>query len=120
MRLYLRSSDRRPDPPPLRTNDRAVVRFGITVWAVLFMIALAMRSRLVEQGRDWWIWTPLAAIALGFYGLYYLRQRERHRTDRLATQPSQIPAAPLERACDPVERTEDFLGDEPAQGTRIR
>lgn len=77
MRLYLRSTDRRPDPPPLRTNDRLVVMVGMAVWAVLFLVALALHSRLEEQGRGWWIWTPLAGLALGFYGLHYLRKRDR-------------------------------------------
>lgn len=79
MRLYLRSADRRPDPAPLETNDRAVVLFGITVWAILLVVALAMHSRLESQGRGWWVWTPVAAIGLGLYGLHYLRRRDEHR-----------------------------------------
>ncbi len=77
MRLYLRSSDRRPDPPPLRTNDRAVVVTGMVIWAVLLVAALALRSRLVEQGRGWWVWTAVAGLALGGYGLWYVHRRDR-------------------------------------------
>ncbi len=79
MRLYVRSADRRPDPPPLQTNDHAVVWLGIAVWAGLLIVALLLRSRLEEQGRGWWVWTPVAAIVLGLYGLYYLRRRDQHR-----------------------------------------
>lgn len=93
MRLYLRSADRRPDPPPLRTNDRAVVSVGMVAWAVLLVAALVMRSRLVEQGRGWWVWTPVVAIALGFYGLHYLRQRERRRTDEPEARTTQAQQA---------------------------
>jgi len=74
--LFLRSADRRPDPPPLRTNDRAAVRFGMAVWTVLLVTALLLRDRLESQGRGWWVWTPVVALLLGCYGLHYIRRRE--------------------------------------------
>lgn len=77
MRLYLRSVDRRPDPPPLRTNDRAVILVGMAVWAVLLVLAVVARHRLSADGHGWWVWTPVAGLALGCYGLYYVRRRER-------------------------------------------
>jgi hypothetical protein len=80
VRLYLRSADRRPDPPPLRTNDRAAVLTGTVVWAVLLIPALLLRSRLESQGRGWWVWTPVAGVLLGCYGLYYLRRRGAGRS----------------------------------------
>lgn len=77
MRLYLRSSDRRPDPPPLATDDPAVIRFGIGVWAVLWVAALVLHGTLRDHGHGWWIWTPPAGIVLGFLGLVYVRRRAR-------------------------------------------
>lgn len=76
MRLYLRSHERRPDPPPVRTNDRAAVLVGIAIWAVLAVLALLLRGTLQAHGHGWWVWTPPAGIALGGYGLYYLRRRD--------------------------------------------
>lgn len=75
MRLYLRSDDRRPDPPPLPTDDRRTVLVGIAVWGVLWVAALALHGPLEDAGRGWWIWTPPAAIVLGLLGLRYLRRR---------------------------------------------
>jgi hypothetical protein len=75
VRLYLRSADRRPDPPPLPTQDRITVLVGIAVWAVLWVVALVARGWLADTGRDWWIWTPPAAIVLGVLGLRYVRSR---------------------------------------------
>jgi hypothetical protein len=91
VRLYLRSADRRPDPPPLETNDRAVVRFGIGVWAVLLVVAVVLHGRLQEQGRGWWVWTPVAAIALGLYGLRYIGRRDRRRAGGASATPD-LPA----------------------------
>jgi hypothetical protein len=87
VRLYLRSSDRRPDPPPLRTNDRAAILAGMAVWAVLLVATLAGRSWLSDHGRGWWPWTPAIGLLLGCYGLYYLRRRDRREADRRAAQP---------------------------------
>jgi Protein of unknown function (DUF2530) len=76
MRLYVRSRERRPDPAPLRTDDRTTVRVGTGVWAVLLVAALALHGPLSDAGRGWWVWTPVAGIALGLYGLRYLRIRD--------------------------------------------
>jgi hypothetical protein len=88
VRLYLRSADRRPDPPPLRTNDPGAVWTGTAVWTALLVAALAMHSRLESTGRGWWVWTPIAGIALGFYGLYYLRRRDL-RAQRTGSGPAE-------------------------------
>jgi len=77
VRLYLRSADRRPDPPPLRTNDRATVLVGIVAWAVLWLVALVAHGRLADAGNGWWFWTPPAGIVLGLLGLRYLRRHAR-------------------------------------------
>jgi len=82
VRLYLRSADRRPDPAPLPTNDRATVLAGIAGWALLWAVALLSHSWLADTGRGWWLWTPPAGIALGLLGLRYLRRHDRVRPRR--------------------------------------
>lgn len=77
MRLYQRSAGRRPDPEPLRTNDRATVLVGIGLWVVALVAALLLRDRLAAEGRGWWTWTALVGIGLGLVGLGYLRRSGR-------------------------------------------
>lgn len=77
MRLTPAPGERRPDPPPLATNDRKTVLVGIGIWAVLLVLALIFHGWLEETGRGWWVWTPVVAIALGLYGLRYLGRRRR-------------------------------------------
>jgi hypothetical protein len=79
VRIYLTSSERKPDPEPVATNDRRTVLVGMAVWALLWVAALVLHGWLAAQGRGWWVWTPPVGIALGFLGLRYLRGRERHR-----------------------------------------
>lgn len=75
MRLYVRSADRRPDPAPPDMDVRPVIRWITLGWALALVVALVARDRLEESGRGWWVWTPAVAIALGLYGLRWLRRR---------------------------------------------
>ncbi len=77
MRLYQRSADRRPDPPPLATDDRATVLVGIGLWLVALVVTLVLHARLADQGRTWWIWTAVTGVLLGLAGLVYLRRHGR-------------------------------------------
>jgi hypothetical protein len=77
VRLYQRSAGRRPDPEPLRTNDRSTVLAGIGLWVVALVATLVFRDRLAADGRGWWIWTALAGVGLGLAGLDYLRRTGR-------------------------------------------
>jgi hypothetical protein len=76
VRLYLRASERRPDPEPLRTDDRKAVLVGAAVWAVMLAATLAVRADLVAQGRGWWVWTCVAGAGLGVAGLAFVHHRE--------------------------------------------
>jgi hypothetical protein len=77
MRWYVRSAERRPDPPPLASNERGFVWAVTAVWAVLLIVGVAMHSRLEADGRGWWVWTPVVAIALGLYGVRWLGSKGR-------------------------------------------
>lgn len=77
MGWYVRSADRRPDPEPVRTNERAVVRWVTIGWALVLVAALVARTRLEDQGRGWWLWVPVAAIAMGLYGFRWLGRHGR-------------------------------------------
>ncbi len=84
MRLTPSPEERRPDPPPLATNDSKPVLVGTVVWAVLFVAALLVRGRLVDAGHGWWVWVPLAGFLLGLLGLWFLRGRQRRMDARAA------------------------------------
>jgi hypothetical protein len=75
MRLTPRPQDRRPDPPPDGGDARRTILVGTVLWGLALVAAAAMHSTLQAQGRGWWVWTPVAAIPMGLYGLRAARRR---------------------------------------------
>ena len=60
--------ERKPDPPPLRTDDVRTVQVGTALWAVALIVFAVL--------RDWSaVATCGAGIALGFIGIVYMRRR---------------------------------------------
>jgi hypothetical protein len=77
-------TERRRDPPPLRTNDKRTVAVGSVAWLVL-LIALAVRHDAVRRaGLLWWFPMCDSGMALGLLGLLYLKVRPAQLTRRQA------------------------------------
>lgn len=60
--------ERKPDPPPLRTNDVLAVKIGMVLWAAALVVALV-------NGNDTMLWTCVAGLALGVVGVVYTKRR---------------------------------------------
>lgn len=57
-----------PDPQ-IRTIT--LVRGGMLCWAIALVVLLSGPA-LRADGRGWWLWVPVAGLALGALGLAYL------------------------------------------------
>ena len=68
---------KRPDPPPLETDDVKVVAAGTLAWAVGLLVLLLLRATDSADVRDWWIGMCLYGIALGVFGMRYARRRHQ-------------------------------------------
>ncbi len=65
-------------------DTRRVVLAGIALWTVALVVLLVMGDRVDRM----WTWTCLAAISLGFLGLWIMRlqgQGPRRRRQRQST-----------------------------------
>jgi len=75
MRLWLRDSERKPDPEPVKTDDRTAIAVGTGVWIVLLAIVVALRPQLEAIGAAWWLWACVIGVGRGAVGLLVFRRR---------------------------------------------
>jgi hypothetical protein len=75
VRLWLKDSERRPDPAPVKTDDRKAMLIGIVIWLIALAVLLLLLPTLTEAGMGWWLWTCVAGIALGLAGILYTHRR---------------------------------------------
>ncbi len=75
MRLWLKDSERRLDPAPVKTDDRKPVLLGLGVWLVALVLAIVFLEPLAASGFTWWLWTAVAGLVTGLIGLVYTHLR---------------------------------------------
>jgi Protein of unknown function (DUF2530) len=96
--LALVASPRRSPPPPFEGNARLITTVITAGWAIALIVVLAVRDSLPAAQR-WWVWTCVAGVVLGFFGLWYvphLQHRRASVAERRAAgldgqEPAQVP-----------------------------
>lgn len=68
-------SPRRPDPPPLETDDVKIVAGGTLAWAVALIGLLIARGAGVGV-HNWWLALCASGAALGLAGVRYCQRRQ--------------------------------------------
>ena len=78
MRLWLKDSERRPDPAPTRTDDRIPLVVGTVAWLVALGAVLLIPELPDALGGPHAVWTCLIGVALGIIGFGYVAYKRRH------------------------------------------
>lgn len=85
MRLWLKDSERLPDPAPVLTDDRKALLVGAGVWVLALSAMLVFLDPLRDAGNGWWLWMCVAGIVIGLLGLVNVHLRhEREKAAREA------------------------------------
>jgi uncharacterized protein DUF2530 len=77
VRIFLKDSERRPDPAPVHTDDRKAMLVGIALWLAATAVLLVFLRPLLDSGNGWWLWTCIAGLGLGLLGLIYTHWKRR-------------------------------------------
>ena len=75
MRLWLKDSERRQDPPPVKTDDRKAILVGLVGWLLGLVGLLFFTGALAAAGHTWWLFTCATGIGLGLLALVYTNSR---------------------------------------------
>jgi uncharacterized membrane protein YhhN len=79
VRFWLKDSERRPDPAPVKTDDRKAFLVGTIAWVVALAVFLVLLPTLTAQGHTWWLGTCVAGLVIGVIGLGWSVWRQRSR-----------------------------------------
>ena len=77
MRLWLRDGERRPDPVPVKTDDRRPVVVGLALWLFALVVVVIVGIPLGVSDRGTWVGTIVVGLVLGVLGLGYLTVTRR-------------------------------------------
>lgn len=77
MRLFLKDSERRPDPAPVKTDDRRPLLTGLAVWVIATILVLVFFAPLSIPGNRGLLFTCVVGLALGLAGLIYTAKRPK-------------------------------------------
>lgn len=109
---------RRPDPPPLRTNEYLPAVVGAALWTIAFVVLLVRHSAMASHGQGWWLWVSVVGIGIGVWGvaMVTLRQRSLRRGAAAAVPAAAAAPAATEAAPAATAATEaaPAAADEPA------
>jgi hypothetical protein len=76
MRFFIKDSERRPDPAPVKTDDRKVILVGLVLWILALAGMLLFLGALQESGLVWLLWTVVVGLGLGLVLLVYTTRRQ--------------------------------------------
>jgi Protein of unknown function (DUF2530) len=76
-------AERKSPPPPLEASNQLVLGVISAGWAVALVVLLIVRDSL-PAGSRWWIWTCVAGLAMGLFGLWYVPRLQRQRAGAAA------------------------------------
>lgn len=65
MRLWVKEAERRPEPEPMRTDDRRAILAGMTAWVAGLGGLLLLRPAVLAARDGWWLETVLIGLGIG-------------------------------------------------------
>jgi len=77
MRLFLKDSERRPDPVPVKTDDRRPILVGLAAWVIATIAVVLFFVPLSGSDNSALLSSCIVGIVLGLAGLIYAAKRPK-------------------------------------------
>jgi fatty acid desaturase len=75
-KFFVKPSQRRPAPEPLKLNARKVLSLGIAIWVLALIATLAFYQSLSDAGLGWWLHTTVVGVGLCIFCLMSVRRTD--------------------------------------------
>ena len=69
------------DVEPLDVDGVRTVQVGTALFLLGFLALLPFYGQLSESDSTWWLWSCLAGVGLGLFGLEYCKRRRAFRAE---------------------------------------
>ena len=112
------TGSRRPTPPPLEANDQRVTAVITIAWAIALVVVLVLRPQLPAE-EQWWVWTCVAGLCMGLFGLWYVPYFKRARA-RKAQRRAETRAVAAGQAAQPCSNDSKTVSSTETPGTSTR
>ena len=112
------TGNRRPAPPPLEANDQWVTAVITIAWAIALVVVLVLRPQLPAD-EQWWVWTCVAGLCMGLFGLWYVPYFKRARA-RKAQRRAETRAVAAGQAAQPCSNDSKTVSSTETPGTSTR
>jgi hypothetical protein len=76
MRFWLKEGERRPDPEPVKSDDRKAVLVGLVLWLLALAGLVLFLTPVLASGHGWWLWTGLCGLGLGLVLLVFAHRKQ--------------------------------------------
>ncbi|MFC0036994.1 DUF2530 domain-containing protein [Actinomadura rayongensis] len=67
---------RRPDPPPMPTDDVKIAAVGTGAWAVALVVLAVVGLPADDR---WWLWVCGVGVAIGLFAMWYIPRLQSAR-----------------------------------------
>lgn len=75
MRFYVKDSERKPDPEPIKVNAKLAIKVGLVLWVVALALLLVLQATQAATQKPWYTSTCAVGIVLGLWALWRERRR---------------------------------------------
>ena len=73
-KLFVKFSDRHPEPKPAKVNTRLAILVGTGLWVLVLALCIAFYPALTNAGFGWWLHTAVIGILLGILAWFMVRK----------------------------------------------
>jgi CDP-diglyceride synthetase len=75
MKFFVKDSERRPDPAPVKSNSQIAIFVGMAFFAIALIVILIGYDSITNEHKIWYPYTCMVGLVLGVVALFRTNNR---------------------------------------------